>query len=100
MLGSLLIGFLTALLYCAIVILIAFAFVCALRFVGVNIDGNVYKWGHIVVGLICIPVMVTWLLGALGQGGSAYHYFRLGGATGGHASPAIFPAIHMQGMLR
>jgi hypothetical protein len=47
--GAVLIGFLYALLYCAIVILIAYAFVWGLRFVGVAIDGQVYKWGQIAI---------------------------------------------------
>lgn len=65
--GSIFIGFLMALLYCAIVILIAFAFVWAMRVVfGIEIDGNVMKWGKVVVGLICVIILLTWLLGALG----------------------------------
>jgi hypothetical protein len=72
--GGILIGFLYALLYCAIVILIAFAFVWGLRFIGVSIDGNVYKWGQIVIALICVIILLTWLLGALGlvTGGPFY----------------------------
>lgn len=71
--GAILIGFLYALLYCAIVILIAFAFVWGLRFIGVAIDPNVYKWGQIIVGLLCVIILLTWLLGALGLlGGAAY----------------------------
>ncbi len=76
MIGSLIIGFLTALLYCAVIILIAFAFVWGMRVIGVSIDGEVFKWGKIVVGLICIIVMLSWLLGALGLAGSS-RYFRL-----------------------
>lgn len=71
--GGILIGFLYALLYCAIVILIAFAFVWGLRFIGVTIDGQVEKWGKVVVGLICVIILLTWLLSALGMlGGSPY----------------------------
>jgi hypothetical protein len=71
--GAVLIGFLYALLYCAIVILIAYAFVWGLRFVGVAIDGQVYKWGQIAIGLICVIILLTWLLGALGMvGGGPY----------------------------
>jgi hypothetical protein len=64
--GAIIIGFLYALLYCAIVILIAFLFVWGMRFIGVSIDGQVYKWGQVVVGLICVIILVSWLLGALG----------------------------------
>lgn len=49
MVAGILLGFLMALLYCAIVIFVAFLFVWGLRFVGVNIDGNVCKWGQIIV---------------------------------------------------
>jgi hypothetical protein len=71
--GAILIGFLYALLWCAIVILVAFAFVWALRFLGISIDGNVYKWGQVVVGLICVIILLTWLLGAVGLlGGGPY----------------------------
>jgi hypothetical protein len=47
--GAIIIGFLYALLYCAIVILIAFLFVWGMRFIGISIDGQVYKWGQVVV---------------------------------------------------
>ena len=79
MIGSLLIGFLTALLYCAIVILIAFAFVWGMRVLGVSIDGEVYKWGKIVIGILCVIIMLTWLLGALGlMSGSIIRPLRIG----------------------
>jgi hypothetical protein len=71
--GAILISFLYSLLYCAIVILIAYAFVWGLRFVGVSIDGQVYKWGQIAIALICVIILLTWLLGALGMvGGGPY----------------------------
>jgi hypothetical protein len=100
MLGAILIGFLTALLYCAVVILVAYAFVWGLRFLGVNIDGDVFKWGKVVVALICIIVMLTWLLGALGLGGgTTSRYFRLGGAYGSHASTPTGTTVHMPRVL-
>jgi len=74
--GAILIGFLYALLYCAIVILVAFAFVWALRFLGIAIDGDVYKWGKVVVGLICVIILVTWLLSALGLVGGGFYQPR------------------------
>jgi hypothetical protein len=55
------------------VILIAYAILWALRFFGVDVDGNVLKWGKIVVGLICLIVIVGFLLSLLG--GAAYHPF-------------------------
>lgn len=66
--AAILLGFLNVMLYCAIVILVAFVIVWVLRWMGVNIDGEVYKWGKIVVGLICLIVVVTWLVGLLGGG--------------------------------
>jgi hypothetical protein len=71
--GGLLIGFLQALLYCCIIVFVAFCFVWAMNWLGVAIDGNVYKWGRIIIGLICVIIMLTWLLGALGlMGGAGY----------------------------
>jgi hypothetical protein len=66
-LGPILIGFLYALLYCAIIILIAFVFLWGWRFImGSDIDANVYKWGRVVIGLLCAIVLISWLLSALG----------------------------------
>ena len=66
-LGTILIGFLYALLYCAIIILIAFIFLWGFRWItGQTIDPQVYKWCQAVIGLLCVIVLVTWLLSALG----------------------------------
>lgn len=79
-LGGLFIGFLTAVLYCAIVILIAWAFVWVMRAVfGVSIDANVMHWGKIVIALICAIILIGWLFGALGVVGST-PFPRLSGA--------------------
>ena len=75
--AALLLGFLNVALTCAIIILVAFVIVWLLGFVGIGIDGNVLKWGKIVVGLLCIIVIVGWLLSLLGGGvGYAPHFFR------------------------
>ena len=66
--AAVLLGFLNVALTCAIIILIAFAIVWLLGFVGVGIDGNVLKWGKIVVALLCIIVIVGWLLSLMGGG--------------------------------
>jgi len=101
MLGALIIGFLYALLYCAIIILIAFAFVWGLSFIGVAIDGNVMKWGKVVVGLLCVIVMLSWLLGALGLGGGLPNYFRHSAITDRpDATARHYAAQDMPGMLR
>lgn len=65
--GGILIGFLYALLYCAITVLVAFAIVWAFKWVtNHDIDPDVKKWGTIVISLICVIILVTWLLTALG----------------------------------
>jgi hypothetical protein len=72
--GAILLGFLNAALTCAIIIFIAFVIVWVLRWMGVAIDGMVYKWGQIIVGLLCLIVIVSWLLSLLGGGGYAPHF--------------------------
>jgi hypothetical protein len=68
MLATVLLGFLNVCLYCAVIILVAFIFVWAWEtFIG-PINGNVFKWGKIVVGLLCIIVLVSWLLSVIGGG--------------------------------
>jgi hypothetical protein len=71
---SILISFLYLLLYLAVVILIAYAIVWLITsFMGWSIDGNVYKWGKVVVGLICLIAIVVWIAGVLGMGGGLPH---------------------------
>lgn len=71
--GALLLGFLNVCLYCAVIILVAFVIVWVLQNVfGITLDGNVMKWGKIVVALLCIIAIVAWLLGLIG-GGVAFH---------------------------
>lgn len=75
--GAVLLGFLNVALTCAIIIFIAFVIVWVLNWMGVGIDGMVYKWGQIIVGLLCLIVIVSWLLSLLGGGvGYAPHFFR------------------------
>jgi hypothetical protein len=77
--GGLLVSFLEMLLYCACIILVAAAIAWAWRtFIG-PIDALVYKWGSIVVGLLCIIAFVIWILSALGMAGAGvYHPFPAG----------------------
>ena len=64
---SVLISFLNLLLYIAIIIFVAFCIVWLITgFMRWLIDPNIYKWGQIIVGLICIIAIVTWLAGVLG----------------------------------
>lgn len=75
--SALLLGFLNVLLYCSIIILIAFVILWVLNMLGVGIDGNVLKWGKIVVALLCLIVVVGWLLSLMGGGPYAgSHIFR------------------------
>lgn len=66
--AAILMGFLNVCLYCALVILIAFVIVWAWQAFFGLIDANVFKWGKIVVGLLCLLVVVSWLLSLLGGG--------------------------------
>jgi multidrug resistance efflux pump len=76
---GLLISFVSLLLYIAVIILIAFAIVWLIRgFMEWTIDANVYKWGKIVVGLLCILATLFWLSGVLGMGGGLPLFWRLG----------------------
>lgn len=73
--GAVLLGFLNVALTCAIIIFIAFVIVWVLRWMGVALDGMVYKWGQIIVGLLCLIVIVSWLLSLLGGGGGYTSHF-------------------------
>lgn len=72
-----LISFLYLCLHIAIIVLVAVAIVWLLRAVfNVTIDGEVYKWGKIVVALLIIIAIVIWLAGVLG-GYPIYNPFRV-----------------------
>lgn len=64
--GSVLMGLLYVFLYCAVIILVAFAIRWAIVTFAGSLDPNIEKWGRIVVGLLCIIVIVGWLLSLLG----------------------------------
>jgi hypothetical protein len=73
---SILISFLNLLLYIAIIVFIAFVIVWVITsFMGWSIDANVYKWGQIIVGLLCLIAVVTWLAGLLGAGPGLPHFW-------------------------
>jgi len=66
---SILISFLNLLLYIAIVCFIAYVLVWVFTwFTGRGIDANVYKFGQIIVALLCLIAVVVWLTGVLGGG--------------------------------
>jgi hypothetical protein len=72
--GGILVSFLHLILYCACVIFIAVSIVWAWNmFIG-PIDPAVYKWGRIIVGLLCVIAIVVWLLSIVGLGGSPTYF--------------------------
>lgn len=73
---GILISFLNLLLYLAIIIFVAYAIVWLIRgFMGWQIDANVYKFGQIIVGLLCLIAIVVWLAGVLGGGVGLPHFW-------------------------
>jgi hypothetical protein len=73
---GILISFLNLLLYLAIIIFVAYVIVWLIRgFMGWQIDANVYKFGQIIVGLLCIIAIVVWLSGVLGGGVGLPHFW-------------------------
>jgi hypothetical protein len=73
---NILISFLNLLLYLAIIIFVAYAIKWLITgFLGWSIDAMVYKWGQIIVGLLCIIAIVAWLVGVLGLGGGLPHFW-------------------------
>lgn len=63
---NLLISFAYLCLNIAVIIFVAYCLVWLLRWLGVTIDGNVYKFGQIIVGLLIIIAVLIWLSGLLG----------------------------------
>ena len=60
--GAILISFIWLLVEIGLIIFVAYCVVWACSFFGLTIDGNVYKWGKVVIGLICLALVVTWLV--------------------------------------
>lgn len=60
--GAILLGFLNVLLYCAVVVLVAFVIVWVLGWMGITPSPDVMKWGKIVVGLLCLIAVAAWLV--------------------------------------
>jgi hypothetical protein len=74
---GILISFLELLLYCAIVIFIAYALVWVFTwFTGKGIDANVYKFGQIIVALICFIAVAIWLAGLMGGPVGLPHFWN------------------------
>lgn len=67
--SALLLGFLNVCLTIAIIILIVFVILWVLQSLfGLVLDANVYKWGRIVVALICLIIILSWLFSLIGAG--------------------------------
>jgi hypothetical protein len=74
---NVLVSFLNLLLYIAIIIFIAFVILWVVRdWFSIAIDGNVLKFGKIIVALICLIAIVIWLTGVLGGGIGLPHFWR------------------------
>jgi small-conductance mechanosensitive channel len=72
---AILISFLNLLLYIAVIVFIAFCLVWAFRwFAEREIDPDVYKWGKVIVALLCLIAIATWLAGLLGAGPGLPHF--------------------------
>lgn len=75
--AAILLGFLNVCLYCAVIILVAFVIWWVITgLMGLALDANVFKWGKIVVALLCLIIVVTWLLGLLSGVSTAPHFSR------------------------
>jgi hypothetical protein len=61
--GPVLLGFLHVVLYCAVVIFVAVVLAWFWSTWISPIDATVYKWGTIIVGLLCLIAIISWLLG-------------------------------------
>ena len=69
---GILISFLYLLLHLAIIVFVAVCIVWGFKFIGVTIDGDVYKWGRIIVMLLCVIAVAVWLFSILGYGPGLY----------------------------
>jgi hypothetical protein len=73
---NILLSFLELMLYIAIIVFVAYVIVWVIRgFFGWQIDANVYKFGQIIVALLCLIAIVAWLAGVLGFGGGLPHFW-------------------------
>ena len=73
---NILISLLNLLLYIAIIIFIAYVILWVVRdWFSIAIDGNVLKFGKIIVALICLIAIVIWLTGVLGGGIGLPHFW-------------------------
>jgi hypothetical protein len=72
---GILISFAELLLYIAVVVFVAYGLVWLFTwFTGRGIDANVYKWGQVIVGLLCIIAVLIWLSGLIGMSSGLPHF--------------------------
>jgi hypothetical protein len=73
---AILISFLNLMLYIAIICLCAYVIVWVITgMFGWAIPANVYKFGQIIVALLCLIAIVVWLSGVLGGGPGLPHFW-------------------------
>jgi hypothetical protein len=73
---SILLSFLSLMLYIAVICLVAYIIVWVIEgFFGWGIDANVMKFGKIVVALLCLIAVVVWLTGVVGGGPGLPHFW-------------------------
>ena len=65
---TILVSLLYLLLHCAVIIFVAFVIVWVFKIFGMAIDGDVYKWGKIIVTLLIVIAVVVWVFSLLGYG--------------------------------
>ena len=74
-----LISLANVILYCAIVVFVAFTLLWLLKLVAYPPSPDMIKVGKIIVALLCLIAVLIWLAGVLGFGGGFPNYFL--GAT-------------------
>ncbi len=73
---NIIVSLLELLLYLAVIIFVAYAVVWIIQgFMGWAIDPMLYKWGQIIVGLLCLIAIVAWLGGVIGGTGYGLPHF-------------------------
>ena len=73
---NILLSFLELMLYIAIIVFVAYVIVWVIRsFFNWPIDPNVYKFGQIIVALLCLIAIVAWLVGVLGGAAVLPHFW-------------------------
>ena len=74
---NILLSLLNLLLYIAIILFAAYVILWIVRdWFHIAIDGNVLKFGQIIVGLICLIAVVVWLSSVLGGGPGLPTFWR------------------------